>query len=194
MADTKNQSPLSWLSLGDVDKPTSDVQSIFDATEEQLGFVRNMQRLMANVPELLVPLMALSHALMYSDYSGLSLRERELVALVVSAENKCIPCIFAHAAGLRSVADDPAWVATMKANYRHADLSVRERAIADYASRLTIAPREMGPADLKPLRDNGLTDIDIIYVAEIAAYFNLSNRFNSGLGIHPNAEDYASFR
>lgn len=184
---------ISWLQT-DPDAPAADVQAALDRTREKLGYVRNGQRALLARPNLVLAQDALSQSVNQNPDSGLSRKERELIALVVSTENRCIPCVFGHAAALREITSDPLWVAKVEANFRHANLSVRERAIADYSLKITRAPGEVEPGDLLPLRAAGLSDRDILDAAAIAAYFNFSNRINSAIGVEPNPEAYAAFR
>lgn len=137
---------------------------------------------------------AYSDAIMLDPAGELAPRERELIALVVSAENRCEVCVLGHAAQLRKLTPDPFLVGQLEVNYRHAALSARERALADYAVKITRAPAEIEPADLDVLRAAGLGELGILEAAEIAAYFNMSNRIMSALGIRPNREAYEAYR
>lgn len=114
--------------------------------------------------------------------------------LVVSAENRCKPCVFGHAAALQEATGDPARVARIEVNFRHAGLSPRERALADYALKITRVPGEIEAGDLDRLRDAGLSEVQILDAAAVAAYFNFSNRLNSAIGVPPNDEAYAAHR
>ena len=62
-------------------------------------------------------------------------------------------------------------------------MSPRERAIADYVVKLTLAPWEMRRSDLQPMRDQGLSDRDILDVNLIASYYAYVNRIADGLGV-----------
>ncbi len=73
-------------------------------------------------------------------------------------------------------------------DYRSASLSGRERAICDYAVRLTTSVSAIAPADLRPLREAGLGEDEILDVCQVAAYYNFVNRLASGLGVE--LEDY----
>jgi uncharacterized peroxidase-related enzyme len=190
-----NDSPApSWLRLADPAPASAAVDAVFAATEAKLGYVRHQQRLFAHRPDILTALTQLSAAANQNPESALTPREREFIALVVSADNRCEACVFAHAAALRGFTGDAEWVATIEVNYRRAELTARERALADYAIKITRAPAEIEPADLDKLRDAGIPEIGILEAATIAAYFNLSNRLNSALGIRANAEAYAANR
>lgn len=184
---------LSWLEL----KPAEigpEVQVVFDRTQARIGHVRHGQRVLAHKPQVLLALENLGRALTQDEQIRLSPKERELIAIVVSIQNRCPPCIFGHAARLREITGDPVWVGTVEANHRHAALSLREKAITDFALKLTRTPGEVEEEDLAPLREAGLGEIEIYEVTAIVAYFNFTNRFNNGVGVHPNPESYLAHR
>jgi uncharacterized peroxidase-related enzyme len=183
----------SWLQLADAPL-AGEVREIIEHTKAKVGHYRHAQHVLAHNPALLIAQDALSRALNQSQDSGLPPLERELIALVVSSENRCAPCVFAHAASLRALSEDSAWVGLLEVNYRHAPLSQRQRALADYAWKITTRPQAITAEDLQPLRAAGLSERDIIDAAGIASYFNYSNRINSALGIRPNTEAYLEAR
>lgn len=184
---------VSWLELPPPPSPP-ETEAIFARSKEKLGYVRNTQYVLAQFPAVLKAQDALSRSLTVDYQGGLSGKERELIALVVSVENRCEPCVWGHAAKLREITGDAAFVGKVEVNYRRAGLSPRERAIADYVLKVTRAPAEVEPEDLNGLRAVGLTEQEIIEAAGIAAYFNFSNRVNSGLGVHPNLESFGANR
>lgn len=189
----RTETPLSWLDLAEAPLH-GEVLEIIERTAASVGHRRNAQRVLAHNPPLLIGQDALSRALNQPAESGLTPRERELIAVVVSAENRCAPCLFAHAATLRRLTGDAVWVAQLEVNYRHAALTERERALADYARQITQAPYAIASQDLNTLRQAGLSERDILDAAGIASYFNYSNRLNSALGIAPNHEAYQDAR
>jgi uncharacterized peroxidase-related enzyme len=184
----------SWLRLPEPAPATPQTDAILAATQAKLGYVRNQQRVLAHKPAVLAAIAALGDGVVRDDAGILTARERELIALVVSVENRCEPCVFGHAAALRGLSGDAEWVATIEVNYRRAGLSPRERALADFALAVTRAPAEIAPEDLQRLRDAGLPETGILEAATVAAYFNLSNRLNSALGIRANGEAYRANR
>ena len=87
-----------------------------------------------------------------------------------------------HAPGFaEALRDDP----TDPAGF---ELDPRERAIVDYAAKLTRAPADMREADLEPLRAAGLSDTDILDTNLIVGYFAYVNRIADGLGVRPEDE------
>lgn len=68
-------------------------------------------------------------------------------------------------------------------DYRQAGLSGRDRAILDYAAKLTLTPGEMIEADVQALREHGLSDRAILDIAIMTGLFAYFNRLASGLGV-----------
>lgn len=91
-----------------------------------------------------------------------------------------------HAAGLGRLvcrSKPEGFAAALRADFRTAPLSPRERAILDYAAKLTRTPQDMRAADLAPLRAAGLGDKDILDANLVTAYFAYVNRIADGLGV-----------
>jgi uncharacterized peroxidase-related enzyme len=66
-------------------------------------------------------------------------------------------------------------------DYTKADLTERERMIADYTIKVTRSPNACSPEDIRLLRDGGLSDRDIVSLVEIIAYYNMSTRLFESL-------------
>ena len=117
---------------------------------------------------------------MYNDLmlapSGLSKLEREMIAVAVSSENRCYYCLVAHGAAVRALSGDPPLGELMVMNYRAARLSKRQRAMLDFAVKLTAEPWAVEESDREALRRAGFTDRDIWDIAAVAGFFNMSNR------------------
>ncbi len=79
-------------------------------------------------------------------------------------------------------------------NWRVAPLDPRQRAIIGFAMWVTEASAEIAEADRQGLREHGLTDEDIWDVAAVAAFFNMSNRMASAVGMVPNPDYHGMAR
>src|SRR6202035_4262515 len=112
--------------------------------------------------------------------------EREMIVVAVSSINRCYYCLTAHGAAVRSLSDDPVLGELMVMNYRAARLSGRQRAMLDFAVKLTEAPWQVEEDDRERLREAGFTDRDIWDISAIAAFFNMSNRVASATDMRPN--------
>lgn len=186
--------PLWWLSLPAVTDPEGDVARDFETTRRQAGYVSNVMLTLANATEPFLSMRALYRSVMTNAENLLSRVECELIALVVSVENRCDLCVIGHSSVLRELTGDPYNVGIIEVNFRRAELSARERALADFALRMTRVPAEMEPACLKPMRQAGLSEQAILQAAHVAAYYNMSNRLMSALGIKSQPQAWFAHR
>ncbi len=126
--------------------------------------------------------------------SGLSKLEREMIAVAVSAENRCFYCLVAHGAALRVLSGDPGLGEMIAMNYRVAPLDARQRAMLDFAVLVTKASATIGEADRQALRAVGFSERDIWDIAAVASFFNMSNRMASAVAMVPNPDYHAQAR
>ncbi len=178
------------LDLPMVDPLPEDTAKYFAICEEKLGMVPNVLKAHAFDIEKLNAFTGLYNNLMLAD-SGLSKLEREMIAVVVSSINKCFYCLTAHGAAVRALSGDPKLGELMVMNWRAADLSDRHRAMLLFTEKVTKASAEVEETDRAALRDQGFTDRDIWDIANVTAFFNMSNRVASATAMMPN-DDYHS--
>jgi uncharacterized peroxidase-related enzyme len=135
---------------------------------------------------------------MYNDLmlgdSSLSKLEREMIAVAVSSYNKCYYCLVAHGAAVRQLSGDPELGEALVMNYRVAKISAKQRAMLDFAVKLTRESAAVEEADRQVLRDQGFSDRDIWDIASVAGFFNMTNRVASGTDMRPNADYHAQAR
>jgi uncharacterized peroxidase-related enzyme len=124
----------------------------------------------------------------------LSKLEREMIAVAVSAQNRCYYCLVAHGAAVRQLSGDPVLGELMAMNFRAARLSKRERAMLDFAVKLTAEPWKVEDADRAALRQAGFSDRDIWDIAAVAGFFNMTNRVASATDMRPNSVYHAQAR
>lgn len=177
----------SWLTLPTQDTMPPEVEAEVGPIAKKIGFLPNVARLLALTPEHLVRWWSYFDELMRGP-SGLTKTQREMIAVVVSADARCPYCVSAHAAGLRLRVKDAALVDRLAVNYRQVDLSEQDRAMLDYAVKLTRTPDECAEADIARLRDVGFSDEDVLHIVEITAFFNLGARLAIGTGLLPNLD------
>ncbi|MCR8724853.1 peroxidase-related enzyme [Frigidibacter sp. ROC022] len=181
------------LDLPPVDPLPKETADYFALCEEKLGIVPNVLRAYAFDIDKLNAFTAMYNDLMLAP-SGLSKLEREMIAVVVSSENRCWYCQVAHGAAVRALSGDPALGEAMVMNYRVAPLSPRQRAMLDFAVLLTRASATVTESDRQVLRDAGFSDRDIFDIASVAGFFNMTNRVASASGMEPNPEYHAQAR
>ena len=168
-------------------------QKYLDVCQEKLGFVPNVLAAYAWHGQKLAGFSGMYNELMLGD-SGLTKLEREMVAVVVSSANHCYYCLTAHGAAVRQLSGDPALGEQMVMNYRAADLSPKQRAMLDFAWKLTKAPETIDEPDRDALRKAGWSDRDIWDIAATASFFNMSNRMSAATDMRPNDEYHSLAR
>jgi uncharacterized peroxidase-related enzyme len=164
---------------------TPEMANYFAKCEEKLGFIPNVLKAYAFDMTKLSAFVAMYNDLMLAP-SGLSKLEREMIAVAVSAHNRCYYCLVAHGAAVRQLSGDPPLGELMAMNFRAARLSPRERAMLDFAVKLTAEPWLVEEDDRARLRGAGFSDRDIWDIAAVAGFFNMTNRVASATDMRPN--------
>jgi uncharacterized peroxidase-related enzyme len=178
---------VSALPVPDPQLLDEDLRDLFALCRQKLGIVPNVLRAYSLRPQKLRNFVAMYNELMLAP-SGLSKLEREMVAVVVSSANRCYYCLVAHGQAVRRLSGDPELGEMLVMNCHVAPVEPRQRAMLDFAWKLTTAPATVSEEDRAALRRAGLGKEEIFDLAETVAFFNMSNRMASGLDIIPNRE------
>ena len=189
----KPEERASWLRIANVTDPAPPAKALWDESMKRLGYVREFLKMPIEA-ERLAMFQGYINRLMRGSDCQLPGLERELIALVVSLENRCEACIITHAGAVEAHGLDKRTTDLLLANWRSAPLSSRQKAMAEFAANVTNAPGETEQDDLEALREVGLTELEILEVVQIIAIFNATNRLNSGLGIKVDAGAHDAFR
>jgi uncharacterized peroxidase-related enzyme len=169
------------------------MDAYFNKCTEKLGFVPNVLQAYAFDNAKLEAFVAMYNDLMLAP-SGLSKLEREMIAVAVSSHNRCYYCLVAHGAAVRALSGDPALGELMVMNYRAAPLDQRQRAMLDFAVKVTAEPWAVEEKDREALRKAGFNDRDIWDIAAVAGFYNMSNRIASATDMRPNSVYHAQAR
>ena len=171
-----------------------DVMKYLDVCQEKLGMVPYVLQAYTANAEKFRNFTRFYNTLMLDKACGLSKLEREMIAVAVSSANRCYYCLVAHGQAVRQYSGDPQLGEMMVMNYRVAELDARQRAMLDFAWKLTKTPHDIGEPDRQRLRDVGFSDADIFDICDVAAFFNYTNRMAHGLDMMPNPDYHAMSR
>src|SRR3954468_19793759 len=172
-----------------IDSLPEDIRTRILAVQEKSGFVPNVFLSLAYRPEEFRAFFAYHDALMEKE-GGLSKAEREMIVVATSAANQCQYCVIAHGAILRIRAKNPLVADQIAVNYRKADLTPRQRAMLDFAMKVSLDAGTISEQDFAAVAGHGFSDDDIWDIAAIAAFFALSNRIANVTAMRPNDEFY----
>ena len=181
--------PISRFAVPKLEELPGDVRARILAVQEKSGFVPNVFLALARRPEEFRAFFAYHDALMDKE-GGLSKAEREMIVVATSGANHCQYCVVAHGAILRIRAKRPLVADQVAVNYRKADISPRERAMLDFAMKVSRQAEEVAEDDFAALAAHGFSDDDVWDIAAIAAFFALSNRMANVTAMRPNDEFY----
>ncbi len=182
---------ISRLDVPEVESLTNEaVRGFFKRQQRDEGLTSNWFRALSLNENDLGRLNAYLLPLLGTDgRGGLTEREREVIATVVSGENRCAYCHTNHANKLGKVARD--WSFGQRVAIDHhqvAELTEREHALADLAVAVNNDPQSIRDGDFDRLRSLGLDDHLILEPISIAAFIGATNRIGIALAVPPNPE------
>jgi uncharacterized peroxidase-related enzyme len=164
-----------------------DVRAAFETIEREHGLLPNVLKAYSFDQEKLRPFMQMYNNLMLAE-SPLTPLEREMIAVVVSSINRCVYCLTTHGAAVRHLSGNPVLGELLAMNYRTAGLEQRQRAMLDFAVKVTESSHTIGDADRDKLIESGFDERAVWDITAVAAFFNMTNRMSSALDFVPNVE------
>jgi uncharacterized peroxidase-related enzyme len=194
MLDNPMSAPaISRFPVPDIATLPDDIRTRIEAVQEKSGFVPNVFLTLAHRPDEFRAFFAYHDALM--DKPGpITKAEREMIVVATSSANQCQYCVVAHGAILRVRAKNPLIADQIAANYRKADITARQRAMLDFAMKVSARAYEVDDTDIQQLKGHGFTEEDVWDIAAIAAFFGMSNRLANVTSMRPNDEFFAMGR
>ncbi len=193
MSDTKSNKGISRFSVPELSELPDDLRTSILEVQEKTGFIPNVFLTLAHRPDECRAFFAMHDALMLRK-GNLTKAEKEMIVVTVSGGNECHYCVVAHGAILRIVAKNSLLADQLAINYRKADITPRQRAMLDFAMKVSQASGAIDDEDFARLHDHGFDDEDIWDIGGISAFFCLSNRMANLTSMRPNEEFYAMAR
>ncbi|CAM5302081.1 putative peroxidase-related enzyme [Aquamicrobium terrae] len=182
--------PISRFAVPEIKDLPSDIAERILAVQEKSGFVPNVFLVLARRPDEFRAFFAYHDALM--DKPGdITKAEREMIVVATSNANQCQYCVVAHGAILRIRAKNPLIADQVAINYRKADITPRQKAMLDFAMKVSARAYDVGDDDMETLKAHGFSEEDIWDIAAIAAFFGMSNRLANATSMRPNDEFYS---
>lgn len=182
---------MGWISEIPDHEARGPLREIRDAIKAQRGKVARILGVHSLDPGSLKHHLDLYMHLMFTP-GPLSRREREAIAVTVSAANGCAYCVAHHMEALQRQEKDEAVLGKVReapGQLAHPRL----RTILLYSHKLTAAPSTMDESQVVALRSAGLTDQEVLRINLITAYFNFVNRIALGLGVTADAQEITGY-
>src|SRR6185437_8075841 len=188
-----NQKPISRFPVPELKDLPRDIRERILAVQDKAGFVPNVFLALAHRPDEFRAFFAYHDALM-EKAGPVTKAEREMIVVATSGANGCQYCVVAHGAILRIRAKNPLIADQVAVNYRKADITARQKAMLDFAMKVSMQAYEVGDADIETLKRHDFTEEDAWDIAAIAAFFGMSNRLANVTSMRPNDEFFAMGR
>ena len=177
----------AWIRMLSEQDADAALKRMFDDVRTPHGTVDNVMRVHSLRPHTMEGHLALYKSVLHHPGNVLPLWFLEVVASYTSILNRCGYSLAHHLANARRLIADEARAdviaAALQAGRPEDAFDGKELALLGYAAKLTTAVGEMREADMKPLREAGCDDGEILEVNQVCAYFNYSNRLLNGLGV-----------
>lgn len=184
---------MPWIREIPEDEATGELARVYEALKADRGAVANIHRVHSLFPDALRTHMDMYKVLLYGEGNALSRADAELIATLVSAENSCDYCVAHHgdalAAQFGHLGDE-----VLSNDHLHWKLDARQRAMANLATKIAMAPHAVGEEDLDGLRAQGMDDRAILEVVLVASYFCFVNRIALSLGVTTNEAEREGFK
>ena len=171
----------AWLEVLNPETATPEQQHVLEVSHPKAKTM-DFYLVLARQPQVLLERSQAFNAIMYAP-GGLSRAEREVAATAVSRSNGCVYCASVHAQRFEQLAKRNDVMAQLFDDPDTAGTNAHERAIIQASLALTRAPGSFGKQNLQPLRDAGLSDLEILDMLHSAALFGWANRLMLNLGV-----------
>ena len=178
---------VSRFGAPDINTLPEDIRERILDVQEKAGFIPNVFLALVHRPDEFRAFFAYHDALMEKP-SGLTLGEREMIVVATSGINQCTYCVVAHGAILRIREKNTTVADELATNYRTADISPRQKAMLDFALKVSLQAYEIEESDYEALHEHGFSDEDIWDIGAVSAFFALSNRMAGLIDMRPNPE------
>jgi uncharacterized peroxidase-related enzyme len=175
-----------WIASILPEHATGVLGQAYQSQLDKIGKVTELTQVGSLYPDLVAARLHL-YAVVDATPSAVPDHVRRAVALLTSVLNGCKCCTVGHTGKLtdagygdlaKQIKDNPEGVTT---GDPAADAAIT------YARTLVTDPRRIEEADVAALRAAGWSDLDILDINNIAAYYSYINRVAAGLGLHREA-------
>ncbi|MFQ5950924.1 MAG: peroxidase-related enzyme [Candidatus Geothermarchaeales archaeon] len=181
-----------WIETIEPSVATGELREVYMDIERRRGKVANLFQAHSLMPGVMRSHLELYLSILFGS-SGLVRREREMVAVAVSQANGCSYCVDHHSEALARYVKDKGFIDALRSGLPRIK-SERDKAVLQFARKLTNSPGEMAEEDVDRLREAGLGEEEILDLTLVSAYFNLVNRIVNALGVEATPEETRGYR
>ena len=160
----------------------------FAAIREQLGFLPNFFVEQTARPDMVATEIAMTGNLIVKE-GALPRRQKEYIFLVCSAANLSTYCVTAHCEMVRMLKLEGPEPEQIAVDYVHAKISIPDKALLNFCSKLNGQTSKIGSSDIETLRTYGFTEQQILEAILLVGWAKFANVVAFGLGTVPDFEN-----
>jgi uncharacterized peroxidase-related enzyme len=185
---------LPFIKTIDESEATGKIKEVYRKRKSNhSGKVSNIAKIFSLRPDLLEAQHVFSRAIQFGG-SSLGVKREEMVSVLVGALLKCSYWTVAHGEFLRKEIDgDYDLVMAIARDFRQARLDAKDKAMLEYAEKITVSPSEVNESDVQKLKQAGWNEVEILDIAALTSYRNFITRIADALGVQLS-DDLARLR
>ena len=174
-------------------EPDKTLEQLYAYVSQDAEQVDHMYQAMSLSPKVIKPIHDLYLALLHDDESPISPWLAELLSVQVAVLNECSYALTHHGANFHARLNQPETSAEIFKAVKHDNWAqvledAKLIAILDFGKKLTLEPDKVNNTDLDRLREQGLTEKEIVYIAQIVSAFAYWTRILNALGVEVAGE------
>ncbi len=173
---------MPYIEIVEPEDATDELKDIYRTLASSRGKIAEVHKIQSLNPPTIPAHMELYTRIMFSR-SPLSRAERELIGVIVSRTNRCVYCVQHHLEALAHFTGQERASELARDGVAASGLSSREALLCGYAEALTTKPQAFGDSWSKRMKEQGLSDREILDTTLVVGYFNFVNRMVIGLGV-----------
>lgn len=175
-------------------KASGRLLEIYDELIAKRGKLAGIHKIQSLRPESIIRHIDLYLEIMFTK-SDLSRANREMMAVIVSVNNKCLYCISHHSEALNHYWKNRQKTESLIANFSKTELTKKQLALCRFAQQLTLQPGGFKEDyETTRLKDAGLSNSAILDATLVVAYFNFVNRIVLALGVEPDENEIKGYK
>jgi len=184
---------MAFIKVIDVLAAEGKLKEVYEDISKARGKLSNIMKVHSLLPDTMLKHLELYMSIMFSK-SNLTREEKEVLAVIVSKNNKCDYCITHHAEALNHYWKNPERLSNFISTLDDPSFSKSFRSAINYAAKLTSNPSSISKDDAGELKKAGWSDEDILSVNLIISYFNFVNRIALGLGVEFSEDEVKGYK
>ncbi len=183
---------MSWIKEIPYKDATGQLKKIYDRIKGPNNNIDNVLSIHSLRPHTLIGHMGLYKNVLHNSNNTVPKWYLETLGVYVSHLNQCSYCVDHHSGGLKRLLNDDSRfqeiISCILKDEVHLHFKYQYLAGLHYAKQLTLSHHTITETDIRNLREQELSDGEILEINQVVSYFNYVNRTVVGLGVNTDGD------